>query len=140
MADKADANKQVVIDFVDAWNNVDWVRIAGLMTEDITYHNVPWEPVRGRDAVMSNLAGFAVEQSDWINHHIVAEGDIVMTERTDRLQMNGVWKTLRVMGVFVLRNGAIAEWRDYFDPAELNVDIPKPQKGVLSDFEARHMS
>ena len=125
------SNKQVVEDFIAAWNRVDWPAVGSLMTEDVAYQNIPWDPVVGRDQVMSNLAGFNVEESDWITHNIVAEGNVVMTERTDRVRMNGTWKTLRAMGVFVLRDGKIAEWRDYFDPAELAVDIPPPERGVL---------
>lgn len=124
-------NKEVVQAFVDAWNRVDWTTVASLLTEDVAYQNIPWEPVNGRDAVMANLATFNVEESDWIVHNMIADGDIVMNERTDRVRMNGVWKTLRAMGVFVLRDGKIAEWRDYFDPTELAVDIPPPQRQIL---------
>lgn len=124
-------NKDVVTAFVDAWNRVDWPAAEALLTDDIVYQNIPWEPVSGRDAVMSYLATFNVEESDWITHNIIAEGPLVMNERTDRVRMNGVWKQLRVMGVFKLRDGKIAEWRDYFDPAELAHDIPPPTRGVL---------
>ena len=124
-------NKEAVIAFVDAWNRVDWPAVEALMTDDVVYQNIPWEPVVGRDTVMANLATFGVEESDWITHNVIAEGDLVMNERTDRVRMHGVWKQLRVMGVFKLRDGLICEWRDYFDPAELANDIPPPVRGVL---------
>ncbi|WP_197277364.1 limonene-1,2-epoxide hydrolase family protein [Sphingomonas profundi] len=124
-------NKEVVQAFIDAWNRVDWDAVSALMTEDVAYQNMPWAPVAGRDAVMANLAGFDVQASDWITHNIVADGDLVMTERTDRVQMRGIWKSLRAMGVFRLRDGRISEWRDYFDPAELTADIAPPERGVL---------
>lgn len=124
-------NKEAVIAFVDAWNRVDWPAVEALMTDDVVYQNIPWEPVVGRDTVMTNLATFGVEESDWITHNVIAEGDLVMNERTDRVRMHGVWKQLRVMGVFRLRDGRICEWRDYFDPAELAHDIAPPVRGVL---------
>lgn len=124
-------NKQTVVAFIDAWNRVDWPAVGALMSDDVAYQNIPWAPVLGKDAVMDNLATFNVEESDWITHNIIAEGDLVMTERTDRVRMNGVWKSLRVMGVFRLRDGLICEWRDYFDPAELAADIPPPVRGRL---------
>jgi len=125
-------NKDIVRAFVDAWNRTEWKAVGDLLSEDIAYQNMPWEPVVGRNAVMSNLAGFNVEESDWIVHNQIGEGDLVMNERTDRVQMNGVWKSLRCVGVFRLRDGKICEWRDYFDPAELATDIPRPERQILA--------
>ena len=115
----SEANKQLVRDFVDAWNRVDWDAVVGMMTDDIAYHNVPWEPVNGREAVRENLLSFGVEESAWVIHHIVGEGNIVMTERTDHVVMNGKPCALPAMGVFEIENGKIKAWRDYFDPAQI---------------------
>lgn len=112
-------NKALVESFVAAWNRVDWDAVLGMMSDDIAYHNVPWAPVHGIAAVRDNLLSFGVEASDWTIHHIVAEGPLVMTERTDRVRMAGKWVSLRVMGVFEIADGRIRAWRDYFDPAEL---------------------
>ena len=38
-----------------------------------------------------------------------------MNERTDRFLANGRWAELPVAGVFVVRDGKIAIWHDYFD-------------------------
>ena len=45
----------------------------------------------------------------------VASGDTVMNERTDRFLQNGRWLELPVAGIFVVRDGRIAIWHDYFD-------------------------
>jgi len=45
----------------------------------------------------------------------VAVGDLVFTERTDHFLTAGKAVALPVAGVFELRNGKIAAWRDYFD-------------------------
>lgn len=113
------ANKALVEAFVAAWNRVDWDAVFGMMTDDVAYHNIPWEPVNGLPAVRENLLSFGVTASAWEIHHIIGEGDLVMTERTDRVEMDGKWITLRAMGVFEIRDGKIAAWRDYFDPAEI---------------------
>jgi len=115
----AAVNKALVERFVAAWNGDDWDGIFAMMHDDIVYHNIPWAPVSGLAAVRENLLGFGVEASDWTIHAIVAEGRLVMTERTDRVRMAGAWKALRVMGVFEVDDGRIRAWRDYFDPAEL---------------------
>ena len=88
-----------------------------LLAEDVEYQNMPLPPVHGREAVKDTLeallalcTGFEV-----ITHREVASGDTVMNERTDRFQLKGEWVDLPVAGVFVVRDGQIALWRDYFD-------------------------
>lgn len=120
-------NKAVVTAFIDAWNELDWTTIESLLAEDIAYQNMPWEPYHGREAVMESLKSLGVEESDWITHNQIGEGDLVINERTDRVRMNGVWKSVRLMGIFRLRDGLICEWREYFDPGELAHDIPPPE-------------
>lgn len=49
-------------------------------------------------------------------HHLAETPDgVVLTERTDRFLVRGKWIELPVMGAFRVRDGRIAEWRDYFD-------------------------
>ena len=48
---------------------------------------------------------------------VVADGDVVLTERVDTFQMGDKTVALEVMGTFELRDGKIAAWRDYFDMA-----------------------
>ena len=38
-----------------------------------------------------------------------------MNERTDRFEIDGRWVDLDFAGLFVINNGKIALWRDYFD-------------------------
>ena len=40
---------------------------------------------------------------------------IVLTERTDRFEVNGQWMDILVMGVMEFQDGLISNWRDYFD-------------------------
>ncbi len=46
-----------------------------------------------------------------------AAGNVVINERLDRFIINGNDVELPVCGVFELRDGKIAAWRDYFDMA-----------------------
>jgi limonene-1,2-epoxide hydrolase len=48
-------------------------------------------------------------------HHLAAEGDTVLTERTDTMTVNGITAPIAVMGAFDVRDGLIVAWRDYFD-------------------------
>jgi limonene-1,2-epoxide hydrolase len=47
---------------------------------------------------------------------LVAAGDVVVAERVDHLTAGDIRVALPVVGIFELRDGLIAAWRDYFDP------------------------
>lgn len=51
----------------------------------------------------------------WEIRHFVASGDLVMTERVDNFLVQGTRVSVPCMGVFELRDGKIAAWRDYWD-------------------------
>jgi limonene-1,2-epoxide hydrolase len=99
------------------WSNVDADEIGEFFTDDAVYHNIPMDPITGRDAIKSFIAGFAggAEQIDFRVRNIVADGDVVLTERVDVFVMPNGKVELPVMGTFEVRDGRIAAWRDYFD-------------------------
>lgn len=99
--------------------------LAPYFTEDALYHNVPMTPIQGRDAIATMLGGMAgtMLSSGWEVKHQVAAGNLVMNERVDRFTRNGKPIAVRVMGVFELRDGKIAAWRDYFDLAEFQSQL-----------------
>ena len=92
-----------------------------LLADDVVYQNMPLPPVTGRQAVKDTLEFLLAmgTDSEWKVLRELADGDVVMNERIDRFEVNGQWADLPVMGVFVLRDGAITEWRDYFDLATI---------------------
>ncbi len=118
-------SKQVVVDFVEAWNRLDYDAIYGAMSDDIFYHNIPMEPCVGIEAVRAFFdgSGMGADGAQWDIHHIAADGEVVLTERTDKFRINGKWIAIRVMGTFELQGGKIAKWRDYFDLAEFQNEM-----------------
>jgi limonene-1,2-epoxide hydrolase len=108
---------ELVNTFMSAAASGDYDAALSLLAEDIEYQNMPLPAVTGRDAVRATLdalLGMASE-SEWVVHREVSEGDVVMNERTDRFHVGDRWLELPVAGVFVVRDGQIALWRDYFD-------------------------
>jgi len=91
--------------------------IVGYFTDDVVYHNMPLEPVVGPDAVRSLFAMFTtgVERMEFRVLNIVADGNVVLTERVDVFELPDKTIELPVMGTFEVRDGKIAAWRDYFD-------------------------
>ena len=117
-------NLAIVRAFIDLWSERDLDRIMIAMTADCFYHNMPWAPLVGHDAIREGLAAFVggAEQIDWVVHHAAESVDgVVLTERTDRFLIKGKWIEMPVMGTFALRDGKIAIWRDYFDSVQFQV-------------------
>ena len=117
MAKDSDSPIEIVRRFCAAWSNVDPDQIAEYFTDDAVYHNIPMDPITGRDAIKSFISGFAggAEQIDFRVHNIVADGPVVLTERVDVFVMPTGKVELPVMGAFEVKDGKIAAWRDYFD-------------------------
>ncbi len=109
----------IVDRFMQAFNDKDLETIESLLAEDVVYHNMPMQPVSGRDAVMQAIKGY-VEPSksiDWTVTHQAVSGNVVLNERVDRFDLGGNRIELPVMGTFEIRDGKIVAWRDYFDLA-----------------------
>jgi limonene-1,2-epoxide hydrolase len=116
----ADA-KQVVRDFCAAWERLDKQAILDAFTDDAVYHNMPMQPAVGKEAIGQLLTFILAQGADTIRFdikHIVADGNVVLTERVDTFVTGEKEIKLDVMGTYELRDGKIAAWRDYFDMAQ----------------------
>ena len=109
--------EETVNAFLEAAAKRDYGKALPLLADDVEYQNMMLPPVHGPDAVrdtMEGLLGLCTD-STWVVHRQVVDGSTVMNERTDRFLLNGEWLDLPVAGVFEVRDGRIALWRDYFD-------------------------
>ena len=112
------SNTQIVLDFIDAWNRMDWDAIVGALAEDVVYHNIPMEEINGREAAAAFINGMQPEAIHWEMISIAENGNKVLTERVDNFDLPGGKKiSLPVMGTFEIEDGSIKAWRDYFDLA-----------------------
>lgn len=114
-------NRAVVQSLADAWAAKDIDAIMAHFTDDVVYHNMPMEPAEGRAAVREVIEGFLAmaESIVFETLHEVSDGDLVLNERVDTFEIGGTPTPIQVMGIFELRDGKIARWRDYFDMAGL---------------------
>ena len=112
-------NIDLVRRFCAAWATLDIPKIMDFFSDDAVYHNMPIQPIQGKDAIKSVIEQVVApfERTDWEITHIVASGDVVLTERVDRFSSPERTVELPVMGIFEIREGKIAAWRDYFDLA-----------------------
>lgn len=110
-------NEQIITDFIAAWSRLDAEELVEFFTEDGTYHNMPTRPVSGRAALTGFISAFLKDWSStqWEVLSLVSRGDVVIAERIDRTVVAGKPVDLPCCGVFEMRDGKIAVWRDYFD-------------------------
>ena len=123
----ADDPTSIVREFCDSWATGDLDRIMAFFADDAVYHNIPVAPVSGTDAIRQTIAGFTtgVDKVAFEVKHLVADGDVVLTERVDVFEFPNGRVALPVSGTFELRDGKIAAWRDYFDMQQFMSQLPK---------------
>jgi limonene-1,2-epoxide hydrolase len=127
LADTASTSPlDLVSAFCAAWADLDVDALAGYFTDDALYHNIPMEPVTGRDGIKATIAGFlaGVDRIEFRVLNIAANGPVVLTERIDVFHMPAVTIELPVMGAFEIEDGRIAAWRDYFDLNQFVSQMP----------------
>lgn len=112
----------VVRRFCAAWaDDMSADDLATFFTENAVYHNIPLEPVTGRQAIANNIVTFirpgapGIEGIEFRVINIAADGPVVMTERVDVFTLPGGKFELPVMGIFEVSGDKINAWRDYFD-------------------------
>lgn len=106
--------------FVAAWNDRDAAAIIAAFAVDAVYHNIPMDPVVGKDRIAETVDRLLAGMTDvrWVITSIAEASDgAVLTERVDAFRLNGKPVSLPVMGIFEFRDGLIRRWADYFDLA-----------------------
>ncbi len=101
--------KQLIEDWVAAFNRRDVDALAAFYTADAVNHQVAEEPVRGRDAIRAMFAaGFAAAEMVCIPEQILEDGEWAVLEWRDPLGLRGC-------GFFHIRDGRIVFQRGYWD-------------------------
>ena len=126
--DDAQSAQTVVQSMLAAWSPMDIAKIADFFTEDAVYVNVPTSTVRGQAELRASLA--QIEQVSSAHAFeilkVAAAGGLVFAERIDRYEIAGQPFAPPVVGVFEVRGGKIAAWRDYFDREMAVVGLLSP--------------
>jgi limonene-1,2-epoxide hydrolase len=110
------ANARTVETFLYALQDQDYDTLESLMADDVLWQNVGYPSIRGRKRIVrlfrrgAGRLGFEVKF-----HRIAADGNAVLTERTDALVLGPVRMQFWVCGAFEVHGDKITLWRDYFD-------------------------
>jgi limonene-1,2-epoxide hydrolase len=111
----------VVHAFLAAMEKLDYDTALRHVADDCEYVNMPMGAVRGPAGIRGVLEPFFAPtlENQWVIRQIAADGPVVFVERLDRHRLPGGWTELPVTGVFEVRDGRIAAWREYFDLATI---------------------
>ena len=124
--------EDVVNAFFADVERIDIDAAVGHLADEISYENMPVQPVKGKEDVRNLMSGFlaASTEVEWkvLRQHCV--GKVVFNERLDRFKMNGGWLELPVAGIFEVNDdGKITLWRDYFDMGTYMDQLTKLMQG-----------
>lgn len=110
--------RETVHAFIAAIEAKDVDAALGLLAEDVSYENMPMDPIVGREMTAMVLHSYLdlSTEVEWRIEREVVEGNVVINERLDRFHIGQGWLELPVAGFFeVGGDGLITRWRDYFD-------------------------
>jgi limonene-1,2-epoxide hydrolase len=110
-------SEALVLKFCTAFGRRDIDELLGFFTDDAIYHNIPMAPATGKAEIRAALEMFIPDSPaiEFEMLNIASNGPVVFTERIDRMTIMGNQVAAPVAGVFEVRDGKIAAWRDYFD-------------------------
>ena len=113
-------NEKTVTDFCNSLLSRDMNKLVSYLTEDVFYHNMPWQPVHGHSGVREILTPFVegknVSLAKMDIKNTSSSGEVVMNERIETWVSGQVKVELPVVGVFTFNDkGKIFRWCDYFD-------------------------
>jgi limonene-1,2-epoxide hydrolase len=106
---------------------------------DVVYENVSLPPARGIAAtrrvlgLLDRATGFRAE-----NHRLVTDGKIILTERTDTIEIGRLRTSFWVCGTFEVHDGLIIFWRDYFDWATVTGSLITGVGRAVASLLRRH--
>lgn len=110
-------NEEMIRQFIAAWSNLDAKQVAEYFAEDGVYHNMPYDPVEGKENIEKFISQFIQNwtETNWDIISILSSGNLVMVERLDRTKARDKSVDLPCCGIFEMKDGKIKIWRDYFD-------------------------
>lgn len=116
---------------VDAWEALDLDGIISTFAEDGILHSMMIEPIVGREELRSHIGKVinGATRLDLKLKTVAVSGNTVMLERVDDFDVNGQSGAVPVVGVLVIEDGHVAEWREYYDRNQLLSEM-----GVKTDY------
>jgi len=126
------ANVAVVMEMLEKWHTLDLDGALDMFTDDGVFHSMMSEPIKGREALKEFLGKLFSSMSE-LTLEVRSEavtGNTVILERFDSWSFNGRPGSIPVVGVFVVEDGKVKEWREYYDRATIIKEMGLSEKGL----------
>jgi limonene-1,2-epoxide hydrolase len=123
----------VVRSFLELLADDDAAAAVELLDDDLVWKNTGLPTIRGGRRVGKMLLDMEQRRINFtaVLHHVAADGNTVLTERTDVLRW-GRWHTrFWVCGTFEVREGRIVLWDDHFSMGSVLVGSLKGLAGLV---------
>jgi limonene-1,2-epoxide hydrolase len=118
-----EGNIKLVSEFCAAWSTLDAQKIAGFVSDKIIYQMIDNMPlVKGKEGLVKFITPFLskLNRAQWDILRTHAIGNIVINERIDNFYSESGKNDahFEVVGLFLIKDGKIAEWKDYKLPVK----------------------
>jgi limonene-1,2-epoxide hydrolase len=125
--------KETIERLMAAFEALDFEALYALVSEDVTYQNMPQQPIHGKDALRKLFGAFGnVSQIRFELLNMAVNGDVVLTEHRDHLVINDRRCVMPMMTSFTLKDGLVAEWREYYDMPSFERQLGCTHPGAAS--------
>lgn len=107
---------------VAAWDAIDTDAVANLFAEDGELHSMMLpEPIVGREVLREHIGALLADTThlELVIRNAAVTGNTVILERVDTFTYRGNEAAVPVVGVLVIEDGLVAEWREYYDRNQL---------------------
>ncbi|UUZ69746.1 nuclear transport factor 2 family protein [Polaromonas sp. P2-4] len=108
-------------EMASGWENKQWRKCADLLAPNGVLQSMMKEPVAGREAFYERMVHLAAPNKK-VTLHVHRLGVIdgaVVSERTDEIVIDGISRSVRVVGIMEFDGPLISLWREYYDLAQL---------------------
>lgn len=127
--------ERVVAGFLGDWGPGAWPHMLESydrwMTDDVSWENTGSPACKGKAESMNFLSALhdtlSMEYCTAELHNMSSRGNIVLTERTDRVHLSdgSVAIEIPIMGTFEVRDGKIARYADYNADSPIKKRFPR---------------
>jgi limonene-1,2-epoxide hydrolase len=122
--------KETIERLMAAFEALDFEALYALVSQDIVYQNMPQQPIRGKAALRKLFDGFGnVSEIRFELLNMAVNGDVILTEHRDHLVINGRSCVVPMMTSFTLKDGLVAQWREYYDLPTFERQLGRPHPG-----------
>ena len=108
-------------EMVSGWQDKQWRKCADLFAPDGVLQSMMKEPLVGREVFYERMVNLAAPNKK-VTLHVHRLGVIdgaVVSERTDEVVIDGIRRSVPVVGIMEFDGPLISHWREYYDLAQL---------------------